>query len=361
MKIKLYAVCLSMLMLCFLGGCSQEVSEEVSEEVSDAQEIDELAQIYDKINNMQYASALESLETIEIEKTEQEYYRMLGICYIGLARYEEAVEVLEYALSINPGYVTEVDFDTNYYLAVAYTKTGYYESAKAVYEAITALDAKQVEAYYLNGVTLLYMGRVDESLLQFDIAADLEPQNYDRLVEIYQVLDLFGYTSYGEAYLLEAVDNKVQDDDLNRGKMLYYLKDYQNAVLALEEVGDTKDIQESSEVGLYLGMAYEAMGDLNYAASVYESAIALNATAALYNQLGLCQLQRESYEAALEAFRLGLACDNSLYNQSLRYNEIVTLEYMSEYEEAKLLLEEYLQDYQSDDRAAREYEFLQTR
>lgn len=47
--------------------------------------------------------------------------------------------------------------------------------------------------------------------------------------------------------------------------------------------------------------------------------------------------------------------------QTLKFNEIVTYEYMGEYKTAAALMNSYLRSYPDDTTAKREYEFLQTR
>ena len=132
---------------------------------------------------------------------------------------------------------------------------------------------------------------------------------------------------------------------------------YSEAISSLEKAEQKKH----KDIPLYLGMCYEAMGDLNYAASIYTSGMESSTNPALYNQLGLCQTKLKNYEAALEAFQKGLLCEDESYTQSLRYNEAVTYEYMADFATAKRLMEAYLTDYPNDAVAKREFQFLQTR
>ena len=83
--------------------------------------------------------------------------------------------------------------------------------------------------------------------------------------------------------------------------------------------------------------------------------------ASLYNQLGLCKIQMEEYEEALEAFQKGMEVDNCPCMQSLKFNEIVAYEYLGEFEKAKVLMESYLLTYPDDEEAKREQGFLKTR
>ena len=86
-----------------------------------------------------------------------------------------------------------------------------------------------------------------------------------------------------------------------------------------------------------------------------------NPDASIYNQLGLCELTIGDYEEALNAFQAGIAMEGNQLMQTLKFNEIVAYEYLGEFDKATLLMKEYLQLYPDDEKALREYEFLQTR
>ena len=147
-------------------------------------------------------------------------------------------------------------------------------------------------------------------------------------------------------------------DAYDSGRMYYYLGDYQKACVALEKARSSGD----AESYLYLGKAYEATGDYNYAASVYNSWIAKDtSSAAIYNQLGLCEMEMGSYKRALDAFQAGLQIEGNPLMQTLAFNQIVAYEYLGEYEHAASLIDIYLKAYPDDEAAKREQQFLATR
>ena len=333
------------LVLVLFTGCSKETEEPIKA-------------VYTSIEAMSYEEALNQLSVIEVDRSNrQEVARLTGICQMGLGNYEAAVESLETALSYNDGFVHDVDYDINQYLAVAYYNLGQFEEAEHVYSAIAALQPKDAQVHFLHGVTLLELGNYEASKEAFDRAVTLEPANYDHIIEIYKAFYKFGYGDLGLEYVETAMSNQANMSDYDKGRMLYHVGKYNEAVSALEKV-DKKKFEDAS---LYLGMSYEAMGDYNYAASVYNGGIENSTNPALYNQLGLCQMKRGAYAEALEAFKLGLECEDKSLHQSLRFNEAVAYEYLADFEAAKKLMAAYLKDYPNDDAAQREYEFLKTR
>ncbi|MDE6220485.1 MAG: tetratricopeptide repeat protein, partial [Lachnospiraceae bacterium] len=100
----------------------------------------------------------------------------------------------------------------------------------------------------------------------------------------------------------------------------------------------------------------------NYAVVVYQTYLSSNeADAEIYNSLGICLMHQQKYEEALAAFESGIAMGASDYLQELKYNMIVANEYTGNFEQAKILMQEYLQAYPDDAQAKKENEFLKTR
>lgn len=313
-----------------------------------------------QIQELQYQEALNSFEAAEeLGENEKLIYRGRGIAYMGLTEYKKAVENLLQSLSYSDGWVEDVDYDINLYLAAAYTKDGKFTEAEKIYDAIIMMRSSDDDSLLLRGNVRLRQGNYIGAKEDFDQVIKLDSKNFDRMIEIFEVLDNYGYKDAGQGYLTDALqtyENEMSQYD--KGRMYYYMGDYQKAYLALEEAKTKQGV----EAYLYLGKAYEATGDYNYASSVYNSYLAKNAgDARIYNQLGICEMQKEQYVKALDAFQKGLELGDKSVLQSLQFNEIVAYEHMGEFQKATVLLESYLKNYPDDEKAKREYEFLSTR
>jgi tetratricopeptide (TPR) repeat protein len=179
------------------------------------------------------------------------------------------------------------------------------------------------------------------------------------LIQTYEILSDQGYIAEGEAILRDAMQRgEGKMSNYEKGRMCYYLGDYEQAAIYLEDART----QNTADVFLYLGRSYEAMGENNYASSVYNAYLSENQSdAGLYNQLGLCEIARGNYETALTALQAGIQLENPDMTQALLYNEIIATEYLGDFQTAKTLMETYLRKYPDDQNAIREYEFLQTR
>ncbi|MCI9231952.1 MAG: tetratricopeptide repeat protein [Lachnospiraceae bacterium] len=312
------------------------------------------------IGELDYEGALEQLDLAqENGENVRLVDRARGIAYMGLTDYEQAAVCFEEALAGSDGLVQNVDFDLNFYLAAAYTKSQRYGEAEDIYDAVLALRPGAEDAYFLRGNVRLVQGNYEGAKADFDKVISMDPKNYDRLIQIYQVLDYFDHGETGREYLQAALASGDKDmDKYASGRIHYYLGEYQSAYLDLEEARETGGVESY----LYLGKSYEATGDYNYAANVYNSYLEKNeGNAEIYNQLGLCEMARGEYRNALNAFQAGMQLQNVTMMQTLSFNEIVAYEHLGDYRQASILMENYLKNYPDDAQAKREYEFLSTR
>lgn len=311
------------------------------------------------IQELDYQGALEALDRAEeTGENLRVIDRSRGLAYMGMIEYDKAIEAFKSSLDGSNGLLQNIDFDTNYYLAAAYTKSEQYEQAEAAYNAILDLRGNEKDAYFLRGNVRMHLKKVSEAKEDFDHVVALEPKNYDRIIGIYEIFDYFGYRETGQEYLRAALDSGDKMDNKTIGRIYYYLGEYQKACLALEEARGKGD----AECFLYLGRAYEATGDYNYAASVYNNYLSkYEGNAQMYNQLGLCEMAKGEYSKALESFQAGMQLGDSAMMQTLSFNEIVAYEYLSNFEQARVLMSQYRRNYPDDDVAKREYEFLSTR
>ncbi len=312
------------------------------------------------IKELDYETALTCFEEALVSGEDARLvYRGQGLAYLGLTEYDKAAEALKKCLSVSSCVPDDMDYDVNYYLATAYYKAGRFQEAKEVYDAILELRPKERDAYFLRGITFLRMDSYEAAKTDFDRAVELDPENYDQLIEIYKELDKAGYREVGNGYLEKVLEEDSKSmSNYDKGRIYFYMEDFEAARNYLEQARDAGDAQAA----YYLGKTWENLGEYNYAASVYNSYLTEKGGSALiYNQLALCQMQLEDYEAALEAIQAGLALEEPALKQTLSFNEIVILEKQGNFKEAASLMETYCKNYPDDEAAAREYEFLKTR
>ena len=123
-KITAAGVCC--LTICMLAGCGNDLTKTT-----------EGMQLVEALN---YQEALAAFDEAESQKENSRLIaRGRGIASMGLTEYEQAVEYFTQALELSDGWVQNVDYDMNYYLAAAYTKNSQPAEAKKVYDAILGL------------------------------------------------------------------------------------------------------------------------------------------------------------------------------------------------------------------------------
>lgn len=296
-KVRLMAACLFAAGL--LAGCGDN-----NEKTKEAMQL---------IQELNYQGALELFEeAAALEEDDRLIARGRGIAYMGLTEYEQAAGCFQAALAGSSGFVENMDFDLNYYLAAAYTKNGQFAEAEAAYNAILAMRPDEEDACFLRGSVRLAQGDYEHARPDFEKVLSMDGRNFDRLIEIYQVLEYYGYREVGQEFLQNVFGTREKDMSVyDKGRIYYYMGEYQKASLALEEAKE----KGGADSYLYLGKAYEATGEYNYAANVYNSYLAKdNKNAEIYNQLGVCEMAKQDYQKALEAFQAGLQIENSGMN-----------------------------------------------
>ena len=314
----------------------------------------------DAIEAQDYNEALNCLNRALAENEDKRLtYRGLGIAHMGLGEYDKAVDDFMNSLKGSNGLVGKLDYDINYYMALAQFKSGDLDAALDTYNAILGLDDKQAEAHYLRGRIELLKNDKTSALADFDRAVELKSSDYDLYISIYEALDDAGDKQDGENYINMALQKNGKMTDYQSGLFSYYLGKYDEARQSLEAA---RKSDESDKLILYLGRSYEALGDMNYAATLYREYLEKDPdSACIYNEEGLMYLKQEEYMKALTAFENGMALNDPSYNQSLMFNEAVTYEYLLDFKKASVLMKEYIEKYPDDEEAQREYIFLSTR
>ena len=105
-----------------LGGCSRK------------QENTNLSAGMELVEQYDFQGALESFEQALLNNEDLELsYRGQGLAYMGLGNYADAETAFLKSIENADQRLTDLEYDTNYYLAAAYMKQGKYEDAETMY------------------------------------------------------------------------------------------------------------------------------------------------------------------------------------------------------------------------------------
>lgn len=286
-------------------------------------------------------------------------YRGSGIVKLRTGDYQGAIDDLTNALNDEKTGKSDRK-DLLEYRAAAELKAELYDQAMADCQTLAEDYSLNANDYYLTGCVALAMDSYDESSSNFSEAYGSD-STYEMAIQIYEAYLGQDMEADGTRYLEAALktEAKTADDYCERGKVYYYMDDYENARTELTTAAD----KGSTEATLILGMVYMAQGDTSNARSFYQQYIDADGDdpAKGYNGLALCDISDGDYDSALQNISQGLGDATSDEMRDLLFNEIVVYEKKLDFSTALSKAQEYVQTFKDDDAAAKELTFLQSR
>lgn len=350
MKNKHRILFFALLMILALNGCGKQEGENTKAGFLAVEQAD-------------YATALQSFQTAvdEGENTELAY-RGLGITYLGMAEYDNAIASFEEALANGGIFAGDLERDINFYMATALYKKGALAEAGELLDIIIQSDKENRDAYYLRGCVLLESGDYESSIYNFEKAIEYSKDEQSIKIRIFEELADNGYENKGSEYLTGILDSGNKLSDYEQGVVYFYLKDYDSARNHLGLAKQSGSKKNMSSIVYMLGKTYEELGDYSYASSLYTEYLEDNiGDANIYNQLGVCMLKLGDTASAVKAFESGISLGDAAMMQTLKYNRICAYEQATDFARAKTLIGEYLAAYPDDEQAQREAAFLDSR
>ncbi|MCD7818746.1 MAG: tetratricopeptide repeat protein [Lachnospiraceae bacterium] len=316
----------------------------------------------DALEEGNYQEALELFQAA-ITAGEQQVlaYRGLGLACMGLGDYESAEDAFEEALANTDSRMPSNTEDIRLYLATAqYHLEDYTDVIDTCTEILEASEDGNADAYFLRGASYLCEGLTEEASADFDAAVELEPEDYDLYLNIYEIYMEENLSAVGVTYLQTAQELNGEDTEYyyNQGRIYYYLGNYEEAQQML--IGP---VEESYEPAMYLiGKVYLAMDDYTHALAIYQQIQdEFGISTESYNGLAMCAIQKGDYDSALSYISLGLSLEGTDGKQELYFNEIVAYEKKLDFATAAEKAEAYVENYPSDEAGQKELAFLSTR
>lgn len=292
--------------------------------------------------------------------SELETARNAGIEAMDQANYADAVVSFERAYSLCDEKMPQTKTDISLYQAACQYKLGNFEEVKNVCSR-ALITGDNADAYYMRGAAFLKLGEMDEAKADFDQAVLLAPDDYEIFLNIYRQYEDLNQSALGDVYLQQALNNEntEMEDYFQKGRIYYYLGDYAKAQEMLAKPAEAKH----KEAMVLMGQVYLALDDNAHARNVYQQYLkAYEKDAAGYNGIVMCEIADGNYDAALGAVQSGLALEgNESAKRDLLYNQIVAYEGKRDFETAKQLAAQFMEEYPDDEEGKKEYDFLSTR
>lgn len=332
-------------MLCLLGGCSHTPT---SYETG--------------IKNLEEKNYTEAIgnfqDAVKEEDRTVESWRGIGVAWTEQKVYDKAQEAFETALGLVRSSGQAMEKDLYLYLADAQYHQEDYEGCLETCNTLLE-GSREKDGYFLRGSAYLHLKEYSQA--EEDFSRVIEgSEDYQDYLDIFMVYRECGLNADGSGYLEQAAEIRPGDgeDYYHRGRVYYYLGDYENAENDLKEAVE----RDYPMAQIYLGKLYFAAGDREKAREAYEQCMdteELKAEAC--NGMAYCSIQEEDYESALSYVQEGQKEEDSEEQPALLFNEIVIYEKMADYDSAKEKLREYLELYPGDIDAVRENYLLETR
>ena len=317
---------------------------------------------YDKgmeaLENRDYDTAIEQFQlAAEEDDREAEAYRGEGIVYLEKGDYTSAEKLFAMSLDAMKYKNEEFSEDVLYYEAESCYKAGDTDQADQIYRELLE-GQNPAKAYLKLGELYMLQGDTDQAVENFSQALSLSP-DFNSYIEIYESFKDANMEGDGARYLEEALELTPTEasDYYALGKIYYYLQDYENAKIALNQSIELGDQNAS----LLLGSVCLETGDISGARNLFQGQVEAGNQAEGYNGLALCDMTEGNYDAALSEIATGLESANDDQREVLLYNEILVYEYMRDFATAKQKMAEFLTQYPMNQQAVRENKFLSTR
>ena len=335
-----------------LWGCSPQATDTMvkADEALDEGNFDNAAALYEA--------------AIEEGKQLQACYRGKGIALMGKMEYGKAEEAFLKALdSANflekNIYHDGMENDIRRYLASCYIHEGQPEKAVLIYDALLSKDDENITLYMERGTAKAASGDLDSAKQDFDKAINMDRHNYQMILDIAQTFDQYGGREYGVAYLADvSADREDNIDPVLKGRILYFLEDYEGAVSLLNQFAQTDE-----EAAMIVCRCHIALKNMKSAREVLESmGDKVERSPSLLNLSGNIYFRQKKYAEAAEVFeKAAAAASGTTELQDILFNRAVAYEYAGDFAKAKELFTEYLKQYSGDKQAVRELKFLNTR
>lgn len=345
MKRRSWIILLGVVLL--LGGCAKKADKENLERAETL------------VKEEAYEEALGIFEELrESDVDMRRVYRGIGLSYMGMEQYSDAVSALEKSLKEAGGKISDWEYDTNYYLAIAFEKDGQRQEAIDTWSNLLNVK-EESESYFQRGLLYLEDGKQEEAEKDFDAAVSVDRGNGSLPVRIYETVSL-DYPELGEKYLRGLVEQEAKS-----GEALYYKG------IAYRNLGETTAAEDTlkqavkegfSEANLVLGEMFNAEGSYDYAIGFYQAYLEANPESEqAYEKLMAAQIVQKDYAGALATLAEAAGELENLSGEKLDWYEIICYEYMGDYQTARDKAAAYAEAWPRNEKAQKEYEFLLTR
>ena len=286
-------------------------------------------------------------------------YRAEGISEMEAGDYEAAIKSFEKALELSVSKLSDEELEICLLKAKAQYLSGDSEAALATYTSM--IDYNQCpESYYFRGNLYYVLGDEESALSDYAKAIELDPEDYEIYINVYESLTAHNQTVLADQYIDEAlkISGETAYDNMCKGRIYYLLGDETQALSYLLSA----DENGQEQAAFYLAIIYNDQGQEELAQSYLDKFLdSGEADADSLFVMGENALDNGQYEEAITYLNAALEMDASCNRQALLQDLVIAYEFSGDFTAARDLLTTYTEEYPNDDEAARELTFLESR
>ncbi|MGD2250804.1 MAG: tetratricopeptide repeat protein [Candidatus Methanofastidiosia archaeon] len=219
-----------------------------------------------------YKDILKEVEKIDRKSEKNEtILSWKGVALVGLQKYEEALQVFDGALKINPE-----NAEAWYNKGVALGNLGKYEEEITCYDEALRINPQDAKAWYNKGVALGNLGKYEETIICYDEALRINPQYAKAWYNKGVALGNLGkyeeeITCYDEALRINPQYAKAW---LNKGVALGNLGKYEEEITCYDEI--LKINPQYAKAWYNKGVALGNLGKYEETIICYDEALRIN-------------------------------------------------------------------------------------
>lgn len=324
-----------------------------------------------------YTEAITVLnKVIKMEPYHQDAYYFRGLAYTLKLQYNNGIKDFTDHILINPD-----NLETYYYLGLCYYNIQQYHRAKEALVRYIKFDNENPDAHYYLGLIYENILDIDKAISHFSIARKFNSQfdesnlrlgmihyslkKYSKAIEPLRdyvinhpdslhVLDIFAQSLYNEKRYPESIDaytRLYESDPFNAD----YLIAISNAHIELDDMTSAKDVltkvillgNVNSDIVFTLATIESELKDYNNAITHYQMAIQMGTpTLEMYYNLAMSYANTGNYMQALIAFKNAYEKDPNDYE--IVYQIAVCYKQIEMYKDARTYLDLFISEYPDD-------------
>ncbi len=256
----------------------------------------------DALDNDEYSEAISKLTEYLNKRPSDEVYNYLGLSYFKLKKFEEALNMFNESIKLNPNNLEA--YNNRGYL---YYKSGDNDNAISDYSFVIRKETNSGMSFFYRGLAFLKSGRPEESIEDLTTAISFKNDNpniyYNRGLAYFEV------KKYKEA--IEDFSHAISLNSnfsqfyLKRGVAYYKDKQFDNAIDDYKRALEINP--ENFDANKELGLSYYKYHDYKNSVKFLSKALGFEDDVICYYVRGECYYNLKDYNSAVKDFEKSIS------------------------------------------------------